>query len=133
MARLRLDHQRYCRSISSPNICSQQSNHSRVEARMSPRRRFDSWKAHSTHSVAHTIYLHIETVLSCNPASPSLILVCLPDRDTEWSSCVNISDHHVSRVGRHNAPNPTAMKDQYLSANHFVNGLNGMLLRGPSG
>ena len=30
-------------------------------------------------------------------------------------------------------PNPTAMKDQYLRANHFVNGLNGMLDRGPSG
>jgi len=31
------------------------------------------------------------------------------------------------------APNPTAMKVQYLTAKYFVNGLKGMLFRGPSG
>lgn len=29
--------------------------------------------------------------------------------------------------------NPVAMNNQYLTAKNFVNGLKGMLLRGPSG
>ena len=61
-----------------------------------------------------------------------LVLVCLPNRNAEGST------YHTLTVTKQKRllsclPNPTAMKVQYLKAKNFVNGLNGMLLRGPSG
>jgi hypothetical protein len=61
-----------------------------------------------------------------------LVLVCLPNCNAERSTfdMLVVVSLELLYGG---SPNPTAMKVQYLKAKNFVNGLNGMLLRGPSG
>jgi hypothetical protein len=80
-------------------------------------------------SMSSNIYNH---VLSPQDPTPHLLVfVCLPDRNAEGSGCDMLV---VTKQGLcDHVQNPTNMKVQYLRANHFVNGLNGMLLRGPSG
>lgn len=80
----------------------------------------------------HASSITIQSPPICTTLSPLLVLVCLPDRESERSSCNNISPSRpYIDVG--DVPNPTAMNDQYLTAKNFVNGLNGMFDRGPSG